>query len=310
MISDFLPLVPSLHPTPLFLIGLTVLGGGVGYASGLFGVGGGFIVTPLLITIFGMNVAYAVGAEVTQMIAVGISATRRHAIAGFVDMRMGFYMAPSIIVGTFAGKWALDYLKGLGNLTIQGQPVPVITLTVSGTFVILLSIIGVYLWRANESPLAEQRGGPLCWQNGPLTISLPDSGIPKCSLVSIACCGVLLGFLAGMLGIGGGVLLVPLLILGFGLPLRMAIGTGPLLILFSAFFSTINHAVAGNVDLRIVFALLVGSTFGVQIGAWHSHRLHLVHLRRSFAILVMAVVLIVLFRLLGYFFPFGRIFQG
>lgn len=299
--THLLPIIPSLHISPLYFVALILLGVLVGYASGLFGAGGSFIITPLLIALFGMKEPYAIGASVTQLIAVGIVATKRHAAAGYVDFKLGFAMAPSMVIGATAGSWLLEIIHNFGSLILFNRTVSLLSLVVNLSFVIMLTWIAGYLWNAKDDETGEKVGGPLCWANGPLPIVLPASGIARCSLLSLIASGILIGFLAGLLGIGGGVLLVPLLLLGYGLPLRIAIGTGPLLILFSAFFSTINHAYAGNVDVRVVLALLAGSVTGVQVGVWHSHRICLNHLRRSFSLLVLSVVIIVVIKLVSLF---------
>lgn len=295
--THLLPIIPSLDVSPLFYFALILLGFFVGYASGLFGAGGGFIITPLLIALFGMKEAYAIGASVTQLIAVGYVATKRHAAAGYVDFKLGFVMAPSMIIGATTGTWVLEKFHKFGNVTLFSHDVSLISIVVNLSFVIMLTAIAGYLWNSPEDQNKIKSKALLCWVNGPFPIALPASGIARCSLVSLLASGLFIGFLAGMLGIGGGVLIVPLLLLGYGLPLRMAIGTGPLLILFSAFFSTINHAYAGNVDYRIVLALLIGSVSGVQLGVWHCHRLCIHHLQRSFALLVLCVGVIVTIKL-------------
>lgn len=100
--------------SPAELAGLPVLGLAVGYASGLFGVGGGFMLTPLLISLFGIPPGIAVGSGLGQMIVVSLTAARKHAAAGYVDLKMAGWMAPGVVAGAFAGKMLLDGLDGLG----------------------------------------------------------------------------------------------------------------------------------------------------------------------------------------------------
>jgi uncharacterized membrane protein YfcA len=174
----------------------------------------------------------------------------------------------------------------------------VIDLVACGVFSLVLAGMAVLIWRAPAAELAGSvsRVGRLTWPKGPLTVELLVSRIGPVSLLSLTGCGVLVGLLAGMLGIGGAVLLIPLLIRGFLVPLRLAIGTSALVVFFSALVNSAQYAWAGQVDLVIVAALMLGSTLGVQLGAWLSHRLSVERLRRSFAALVTAVAVLVLLR--------------
>ncbi|MHB9035341.1 MAG: sulfite exporter TauE/SafE family protein [Armatimonadota bacterium] len=123
-------------------------------------------------------------------------------------------------------------------------------------------------------------------------ISCPASGIEKCSVVSLVASGLLVGVSAGLLGIGGGVLLIPLLVYGFGLLIRQAIGTSSLMIFVSAFAGTILYAIAGHVSLIIAGSILAGSSVGVQLGARHSLKFRPDRLQRAFATLVMIVAVL------------------
>ncbi|MEI6512528.1 MAG: sulfite exporter TauE/SafE family protein [bacterium] len=280
-----------------FLAGLAILGAGVGYAAGLFGVGGGFMLTPLLISLFGIDPAVAVGSGLAQMIVVGAGSAWRHAKKHCTDTRLVLCMAPGTIIGTALGKGFLKYLEGIGSVSFLGRKAPFATTTVSAIFVVLLFGIAIHLWRENNSE-QDNPSNRLCWPNGPLRIGLPASNVKAVSLFSLTMAGLLIGVLAGLLGIGGGVILIPLLVYGYGIHLRMAIGTSSLLIMVSAIAGTIQYALAGKVDLRIVFALMAGSLIGVQFGAWHSHRIHVAYLQRAFALLVIAIACICLVRII------------
>jgi uncharacterized membrane protein YfcA len=274
----------------LFLI-LVFLGALVGYISGLFGVGGGFLMTPLLVNLLGFKYRVAVGSEVTQMIAVGIAAARRHGAKGYVDLHLAAYMAPGVVLGTILGKQISDYLHGLGAVLINGHEAPVIRVVLNMAFGVMLAGVAIYLWWRKPAEEGEVTcAGPLCWRTGPLTVPLPASGLDRVSMVALSASGIGLGILAGLLGIGGGVLLVPLFLFGFGIPTRQAIGSCTVLILISALSSTVQYAWSGEVDLGIVLGLLVGSAIGVPLGAWHSHRTKISGLQRGFALLVLLVV--------------------
>lgn len=278
------------------LLAVSFLGAIVGYVSGLFGVGGGFMLTPLLHAIFGVPITIAVGSGLAQMIGIAVIASYRHTAAGYVDKKLAMLIAPGILIGSVSGQSLLERLKCFGEVTIAGHQMAFIDLSINSIFVVLLLWIAYRLWRDPKLPAEDNTAGKLCWIRGPWQVATPNSGIAHCSYLALLACGVLLGIMAGLLGIGGGVMVIPLLMYGFGVPLRMAIGTSSLLILISAVSGTIMHAFAGNIDLRLVIVLLVGSIVGVQVGVFHSHRLHITHLRRAFVFIVLIIAGIVIFR--------------
>ena len=271
------------------LAGLPVLGLAVGYASGLFGVGGGFMLTPLLIALFGIPPGIAVGSGLGQMIVVSLTSARKHAAAGYVDLRLAGWMAPGVVAGAFAGKHLLDWLDGLGEITVS--------IVLSVIFVLLLLGTALRLWLGDASTVEYVDDGPLRWSDGPAPVELPASGVKSFSAVTLLLGGAVAGVMAGLLGVGGGIIVVPLLVYGFGIPLRMSIGTSSALVLVSAVVGTTAHLIGQHVNLTLVAALLLGSFLGVRAGVWHSHRLHVAHLQRAFALLVLLVAGIVLFEL-------------
>lgn len=279
---------------PLILAGLALLGLVVGYTSGLFGVGGGFIMTPLLIALFGIAPETAVGSGLAQMIVVGLNSAWRHGVRGYTDLRAAVAMAPGILLGTYAGKAILGWLMRFGDVTVLKHRTSLATVVLDLIFIGLLLVIALRLWREDRTDEGADMTGPLCWPDGPARIKLPASDIPRVSLLSLTASGVVIGIMAGLLGIGGGVILVPLLLYGYRIGLRMAIGTSALLILVSAVAGTIQYAYAGHVNLWIVIPLTAGALLGVQAGTWHSHRLSHRCLQHAFALLIVAVVLVIL----------------
>lgn len=284
--------IPDLALSLPLLAGVALCGALAGYASGLLGVGGGFILTPLLISIFGLPVPMAVGAGVTQMIGVAILATRRHAAAGCVDSKLSWAMAPGLLLGAALGVRLLTALEQFGTISAYGREVPVARSAVLLVFILLLPAVAFRFWRSRETDAGAKPSGRLRGPRGPLAIAFPASGLPAFSWLALTFWGAGIGGAAGLLGIGGGIFVVPLLNLGFGAPLRIAIGTSSLLILFSSLFSSIQHAWLGHVDLRLVLALLAGSCLGVGPGARHSHRLPVRALRRVFACLLWGIALL------------------
>jgi hypothetical protein len=279
------------------LAGLPVLGLAVGYASGLFGVGGGFMLTPLLIALFGIPPGIAVGSGLGQMIVVSLTSARKHAAAGYVDLRLAGWMAPGVVAGAFAGKHLLDWLDSLEGLTFLGHQYGAARLVISLIFLVLLLGTALRLWLGDASTVEYVDDGPLRWSDGPAPVELPASGVKPFSAVTLLLGGAVAGVMAGLLGVGGGIIVVPLLVYGFGIPLRMSIGTSSALVLVSAVVGTTAHLIGQHLNLTLVAALLLGSFLGVRAGVWHSHRLHVAHLQRAFALLVLLVAGIVLFEL-------------
>lgn len=279
-----------------YYIALPVLGLVVGYLSGLFGVGGGFMLTPLLNVLLGIPMPIAVGSSLAQMILVAALSARRHHAAGFADKRLALYMGPGVIIGSFGGMLLLVFLANLGKMRFLGSDVPVVSVVLNGVFVLLLTVIAVRFWR-DANAAENTSNAPLLWANGPIPVALPVCGIERCSLVSIILFSMVIGVMAGLLGVGGGVIIVPVLVSGFGIALRVTIGTSSLIILLSSIVATAMQVYAGHIDLHIVVPLAIGSVLGVEVGARHSHRLPVPKLKKAFAILVLLVACIITFRM-------------
>lgn len=271
---------------------------GVGYLSGLVGVGGGFLLTPVLHVLFGIPLPIAVGSGLAQMIAVGAGAAYRHGRAGFVDMRLAGWMAPGVVIGTFFGKGIMDTLGRVGHVLLFGHDLLLLDVTSSGLFVLLLFAVAGQLWQERGADdIADVPAGTLCWSQGPWCRDFPRAGLRRVSILSLLASGVGIGVLAGLLGVGGGVLLIPLLVYGYGVTVRLAIGTSALLVLVSAVVGTTLHALAGHVHLPLVITLALGALLGVQVGTWHSLRLPAAHLCKALALLALLVAGMVLCQL-------------
>jgi len=172
-----------------------------------------------------------------------------------------------------------------------------VSLILSVIFFVLLLGTALRLWLGDASSVEYLDDGPLRWSEGPAPVELPASGIKPFSAVTLLLGGTVAGVMAGLLGVGGGIIVVPLLVYGFGIPLRMSIGTSSALVLVSAVVGTTAHLIGHHINLTLVAALLLGSFLGVRAGVWHSHRLQVTHLQRAFALLVLLVAGIVLFEL-------------
>jgi uncharacterized protein len=254
--------------------GIAVLGVGVGFVAGLFGVGGGFLLNPLLALLFGVPMEVAVGTGLCQMLGTATAAGIRYRKLGVGEPKIALILAVPAALGAFLGKRAVDVLSATGKAELGLRL----------AFLALLIFAGVQMLRQGKKTMGV----------GWLTrLALPPwafSGI-------LAYGGLVVGFLSGLLGIGGGLLLTPMLTLGVGMSLSQASGTSILLLLSSALVGTGAQASAGRVNLPLALTLLIGSTLSAQIGAQLAVRLSPEKLRRAFLGLLLFVFLAVLFDL-------------
>jgi len=272
---------------PMLLAGLAGLGLVVGVLTGLFGVGGAFMATPLLEVLFGIPYPQAIPSSLSFTIGTSASGVMRH-------LRLGNY-EPRSMVMLAAGAMGGAVLGGKANVLLQGalgkSGSPAYTLTIHGIFtVVLLGAAAMIAW-----PSPSARGRKSLLQRLPVgpRIDLPAANLPGISVTGAVATGVLMGFTSGLLGIGGGVLMVPLLVMVVGLSPHKAVGTSLGVIVISAVAGTVFYGIKGDVNLWIVMPLLVGSTVGIQIGAAICERLQPKRLKQYFAVVLFVTAMVV-----------------
>jgi uncharacterized membrane protein YfcA len=287
------------------LASFATLGLVVGFMAGLFGVGGGFLLTPLLNILFGVPYNIAVGSDLAQMTGMSTAATIRHGRIGNIDYRLGLLMFAGTATGVEVGASALELLKKAGEVTLANARIPIMTLVMSCIYMALLVWIGTVVLRESRKALASVRAGgsdviEKNWFIERLSavhlrpmISLPRSGIASISLWVILGVGFATGVLAGLLGVGGGFIRMPALIYIVGCPTAVAVGTDLFEIMFSSAYGAFTHGMKGNVNLVLVLGLLIGSTLGSQIGASLTRRLGGPRLRNVFAYIAYFAVIMV-----------------
>jgi uncharacterized protein len=282
------------NAVPIF--GLIALGVGVGFVAGMFGVGGGFLLTPLLTVVFGIPLPVAVGSGLCQMVGTATAALLRHRAVGQGEIRFDVLMLAGSLLGVDAGARVVTSLVGAGSVTIAGHPVALVRIVIESAYATLLLGIALLFWRQSRGGaqmLDEVRSGPLARAALGPTVDLPSVPLYRVSAIVVAEIGLCLGFLSGLLGIGGGVALMPVLIYGYGFPIRQASGTGIVMLIAAAVLGTYEHALRGHVDLRLSLVLLVGASISAQFGAVFTHRLRATTLRRVFAVVVLVTVVAV-----------------
>jgi len=267
---------------------LLAMGGGVGFLSGMFGVGGGFLMTPLLI-FAGVPPAVAVATEANQIVAsstAGVAAHwRRHA----VDFKMGGVLLAGGVVGSVLGVYIFRLLRELGQ----------IDLIISLAYVFFLGSIGSLMLIESVGVMSKSRGGKAAggrgsgqhnWIHGlPFKMRFRRSRL-YISVIPPLLIGFLVGILASIMGVGGGFIMVPAMIYLLRMPTNVVVGTSLFQILFVTALVTMLHAVANHtVDMMLAFFLMIGSVIGVQFGVRIGARLRSEQLRALLALLVIAV---------------------
>ena len=277
---------------------LTAVGLAIGFVAGMFGVGGGFILTPLLSLSFKIPMPIAVGSALCQKIGTSIGSFLKHRQYQHGELRVDFVMVGASLFGVDAGTRLLGILADLGTFTnAHGRPVSIVTLTLEGVYAAMLlfaaSMTLNAVRKSARAPASDGRAstmGPLQRYGIPPYIALPQVGIPKVSVIVMAYIGFATGLLSGLLGIGGGVALLPVLVYGYGFSIKDAAGTGILLLFATVLVGTFEHALRHNVDLRVALAILAGSSVGSQLGARTTARVSNQVLRISFAVLLLGTV--------------------
>ena len=263
------------------------IGGGVGFLSGLFGVGGGFLATPLLMFI-GVPPAIAVGTGANQIVAASVSGALAHWRRGNVDLKMGMVLLAGGIVGSGAGVWLFAYLRRIGQIDA----------TISLSYVVFLGIVGgLMLVEALRANLRRQRPGSgrrklhqHYWVHGlPLKMRFQRSKLYISALLPLAI-GFLVGMLAAIMGVGGGFIMVPAMIYLLGMPTMVVVGTSLFQIIFVTANVTFLQAAANQtVDVVLALLLLAGAVIGAQLGTRVGAKLHGDQLRGLLAVMVLAV---------------------
>jgi hypothetical protein len=268
---------------PALLCSLAAMGLAVGVLTGLFGVGGGFIITPLMNLLLGIPYSCAVGSSLSFTIGTSAAGAMRHQRLGNVEPKSVVILAGASVPGAVLGAMLHEGL--LNWLTRSGRDD--FTPTMHGLFVVVLLLTA---WLVVRGPIRDEEGFSLL-QRLPLPphVHLPGANLAHVSLLGLCLAGWGIGVMKGLLGIGGGVLFMPLLLVVVGLGVHQAVGTSLGVVLFSSIAGTVRHAAFGNVNLWVVMALLVGSTIGIQVGAWLCHRLRAERICRYFTIILLLV---------------------
>jgi len=285
---------------PLLLAGIGFV---VGVLGGFFGVGGGFIAGPLMFWM-GVPMNFVVGTDLAHMTGKSIVAARRHRALGHVDIKLGLVMVIGTIIGVEGGARAIEALESAGAVDmVIGITYVLILITIS-IFTAWESLRALRMMRMDQLNAQEAIGfrgvrRRVHGINLPPMISLPGSGISSISIWVVLGVGLVTGFLAATLGVGGGFVRVPMLVYVLGIPTHIAVGTDLFEIVISAGFGTLTHALKGNVDVLMALTMHTGAALGAQIGATATRFFTGPRIRLLFSGLPLVGAVLVLVRLLG-----------
>ena len=236
----------------------------VGILSGLFGVGGGFLMTPFLIFL-GVPPTYAVANEANNILATSVSGSTTHYLKDTLDYKMGFMIVIGGAIGTLIGIWTFTYFKGIGKIDI----------VISLAYMYILAIIGTAMLveglgeidKARKKIITKKKLHVHYWIHGlPLRMRFQKSKLYESAFTPIII-GLFVGFIAAIMGIGGAFILVPAMMYIIGMPTRLIPGTSLFVTIFVSVIVTFLHAFNyGSIDLILVFMLVTGSIIGVQVG--------------------------------------------
>ena len=262
------------------------LGGIVGILSGIFGVGGGFLMTPLLFFI-GIPPAVAVATEANQIVASSFSGALAHFRRKSVDLKMGIVLLNGGLLGAALGVLVFNYLKSLGQVDLLVRLCYVVFLGIIGGLMFIESIRAL---QRSDKPVPTKRSSHRSLvQRLPFKTRFRTSGL-YISVIPPFLVGTLVGILSAIMGVGGGFIMVPAMIYLLGMPTKVVVGTSLFQIIFVTAFTTLLHATTNyTVDIVLAVLLLVGGVIGAQVGTPLGTRLKAEQLRILLALMVLAV---------------------
>ena len=273
-------------PVNIFVV--LTMGLAIGFISGMFGIGGGFLMTPLLIFI-GITPAVAVASVTTHIAASSASGAISYWRKNAIDLALGLMLLAGGILGTAFGVWLFSILRAMDQLDLTIGVSYVLLLGTVGGLMVMESVRAIIREQKGQ-PATPRRGGTHTWVHGlPLKMRFKRSKI-YVSAIPVWGIGFLIGFLGAVLGIGGGFILVPMLIYFLRVPTATVIGTSMLLTLITMASATVMHAATNHlVDAVLSLILMIGGVIGAQFGARAGQKMPADRLRLLLGVLVVAV---------------------
>ncbi len=279
----FLP-IAQVIVSPVEILLLSAL---VGVLSGLFGVGGGFLMTPFLIFL-GVPPAYAVANEANNILATSVSGSTTHWLKNTLDYKMGFMIVIGGSIGTALGIYTFSYFKGIGKIDTVISLAYMYILAIIGTLMLVESLGEID--KAKKNIVERKKLHVHYWIHGlPFRMRFPKSKLYE-SIFTPIIIGLVVGFIAAIMGIGGAFILVPAMIYLIKMPTRLVPGTSLFVTIFVSVIVTFLHSINyGSIDLMLVLLLVVGSIIGVQVGQKLGEQIDSHGLKALLAILLLIV---------------------
>jgi len=306
---DWLYLLMPISGVTIFWPGLIILGVGVGIIGGFFGMGGAWMVTPGL-NLLGFPMAFAIGTDIAHMAGKSLISTLRHGKFGNVDYKLGVIMIIGTVGGFEVGAQMVMWLERIGNVNI----------VVRWIYIFLLSFIAWMVFydlykRIQKEKAAKAAGTTLAadatgvtWAKSlqkihiPPMVNLPVAGI-YCSLWLPVFVSFLTGWLAGILGIGGGLIRMPALIYLLGCPTHVAVGTDLFEVMISGLYGAATYTFKGRTELVAAMVMLVGASVGAQVGAVATKYIHGYGIRIAFGICVVGCAISIVMKMIQPWIP-------
>jgi uncharacterized protein len=279
----FLPIAQVfVNPVEILLLSATV-----GVLSGLFGVGGGFLMTPFLIFL-GVPPAYAVANEANNILATSVSGSTTHWLKNTLDYKMGFMIVIGGSLGSALGIYTFSYFKGIGKIDTVISLAYMYILAIIGTLMLVESLGEID--KAKKNVIERKKLHVHYWIHGlPLRMRFPKSKLYE-SVFTPIIIGLAVGFIAAIMGIGGAFILVPAMIYIIKMPTRLVPGTSLFVTIFVSVIVTFLHSFNyGSIDLMLVVMLVIGSIIGVQIGQKLGETIDSSGLKALLAVLLLVV---------------------
>ena len=283
----FLP-IAQVFVNPIEILLLSAI---VGVLSGLFGVGGGFLMTPFLIFL-GVPPAYAVANEANNILATSVSGSTTHYLKNTLDYKMGFMIVIGGAIGTSVGIYTFTYFKDIGKIDTVISLAYMYILAIIGTLMLVESLREIDQVKRNV--LVKKKAHVHYWIHGlPLRMRFPKSKLYE-SIFTPIIIGLIVGFIAAIMGIGGAFILVPAMIYIIKMPTKLVPGTSLFVTIFVSVIVTFLHSFNyGSIDLLLVLMLIIGSIIGVQLGQKLGERIDSSGLRALLALLLLIVGIVI-----------------
>tara|TARA_R110002110_G_scaffold165930_14_gene366354 strand:- start:1023 stop:1943 length:921 start_codon:yes stop_codon:yes gene_type:complete len=272
---------------PVNILTILAIGAAVGFLSGMFGIGGGFLMTPLLIFL-GIPPAVAVGTQTTQVVASSVTGALAHFSRGSIDFKMAGVLLAGGVVGSVSGIYLFKLLAEIGQIDLTISVIYVAFLSVIGAMMMVESVRAIRAARGGGAPA--RRGGHHSWIHGlPFKMRFRRSKL-YISVIPPILVGYFVGVLAALMGVGGGFIMIPAMIYLLRMPTNVVIGTSFFQIVFVAALTGVMHAMENQaVDIVLGFLLVIGGVVGAQYGVRAAEKMPAEQLRALLATILLLI---------------------